>query len=155
MKHDIAKLVRFGRGGDTVYFGGGSRSEGYGSPERPHAATVRPDRLIPDGTPVVDVRAAVVTPEGFQWVFRGPMLNPDLPDGEVSELGDPGIMAAALAGSQYGDLLAIHVTDKKPGTAGPLDYVGIAQYVKGWREHGARIGHYLNGTIQWEDEPAH
>ncbi len=45
-----AKLVTFGNGGDTVHFTRGCCSQGYGSPERPHAADPA-NKNIPDGTP--------------------------------------------------------------------------------------------------------
>jgi hypothetical protein len=83
VKADIAKLVTFGRGGDTVYFGAGCTSSGYGSPDRPHAAESRDGLIFPDGCPVIDKRAAVDTPEGYHYVFSGPMVNVDLPDGHI------------------------------------------------------------------------
>ena len=33
-----AKLVCFGRGGDSVEYGGGCHGSGYGTPENPHAS---------------------------------------------------------------------------------------------------------------------
>ena len=82
----IAKLVCFGRGGDSVEYGGGCHGSGYGTPEKPHAAAPGPNLIIPDGTPVVDKRDAVETEEGYKWVFNGPMCNPDLQDDECDAL---------------------------------------------------------------------
>lgn len=144
-----AKLVCFGLGGDSVEYGGGCRGSGYGSPERPHAAA---GENIPDGTPVIDKRPAVATPEGTAWVFKGPMCNPDLPDDVVEECPEPSqALAAGVSGNGYGTLLAIHGLHKiRNSSPGPLDYVSIRKYVEGWREHGARIGHYENGAIVWD-----
>lgn len=145
-----AKLVCFGNGGDSVEYGGGCRGSGYGTPERPHAAE---GCVIPDGTPAIDKRAAVNTPEGLAWVFKGPMCNPDLPDDAVEACPEPSqALVAGIAGNSYGTLMAIHGLHKaKESTPGPLDYVSIRQYVEGWREHGARIGHYEGGVIVWDE----
>jgi hypothetical protein len=152
MKKRIAKLVCFGAGGDSVEYGGGCHGSGYGSPERPHAAQIGDDLEIPDGTYAIDKRAAVETPEGYSWVFKGPMVNVDLPDGEVDRCPKPDpLFAAAVSGNEYGSLLAVHQATKRQ-RAGALDSVSIAEYVQGWREHGARIGRYQNSQIVWEDE---
>lgn len=144
------KLVTFGQGGDTVHYGRGHTCSGYGSPERPHAAL---GEEIPDGTPVIDKRAAVGTPDGFSWVFRGPMVNVDLPDGEREDCPTPSpTLAAGLEGG-YAVMLARQTVARAASSApGPLDYVSIAEYVRGWREHGARIGEYRGGKIVWESD---
>ena len=150
----IAKLVHFGRGGDTVYYGEGCIASGYGSPERPHAAKLGDPVEYPDGTPVVDVRAAVETDEGYRWVFKGPMCNPDIPDGEVDECPMPSAVMAGAMGEQggpYAVLLAQHVVSKSKKQRSGLDSVSIAEYLAGWKEHGARIGEYQNGQIVWFD----
>ncbi|XZE35344.1 hypothetical protein SH501x_000834 [Pirellulaceae bacterium SH501] len=150
----VAKLVCFGEGGDSVEWGKGCRSSGYGNPERPHAAEPGDDREFPDGTPVIDKRPAVKTPEGYAHVFRGPIVNVDLEDDEVEELpAVSGIMAGAMveAGGEYGSLLAVHVTQPKSKPRA-LDFVSKKQYIEGWREVGARIGFYKGGKIVWEDE---
>lgn len=143
----IAKLVCFGRGGDSVEYGGGCRGSGYGSPEKPHAA--HPDE-IPDGTPVIDKRPAVDTAEGYSWVFKGPIVNVDLPDNVVDACPQPSAaLAAGVAGNAYGSLLAMQAAHAKP-TPGPLDSVSTQEYIAGWRAVGARIGHYEKGVIVWE-----
>jgi len=147
----IAKLVTFGRGGDTVYYSHGVTGSGYGTPESPHAAD--PATLeIPDGTPVIDNRAAVLTDSGYAWVFRGPMVDVDLPCGTVDPCPTPSaLFASAVQGNAYGTLLNLHAAHKVVSPApGPLDAVDIQTYVNGWREHGARIGQYHNGVIEWE-----
>lgn len=56
-KQRTAKLVTFGRGGDTVYLGGGCTCTGYGKPDNPHAAKPDdgPDGYdFPDGCPAID-----------------------------------------------------------------------------------------------------
>lgn len=86
MNKYIAKLVTFGKGGDTVYIGANHTISGYGNPERPHAADSQKDTLeIPDGTFAIDKRPAVETEEGFAWVFKGPMINVDLVESETDK----------------------------------------------------------------------
>ena len=144
-----AKLVCFGRGGDSVEYGGGCHGSGYGTPENPHASA---GCIIPDGTPAIDKRPAIETDEGFNWVFKGPMCNPDLVDDEVTECPEPSwALAAGVSGNQYGALLTLqHAHKATQRTPGPLDYVSIRQYVEGWRQRGARIGHYQGGVIVWD-----
>lgn len=148
----VAKLVKFGRGGDTVHFGHGSTSSGYGSPENPHAAA---GIEIPDGTPAVDMRAAVETPEGYAWVFRGPLVDVDLEDGEVDPCPElSGIMAGAImadSSNPYAGLLLTHQATRTSSPRGSLDSVCIREYLAGWRAHGARIGSYQAGKIVWDN----
>lgn len=147
-----ARLIKFGRGGDTVYCGHGVTCTGYGSPGNPHAARADEDLTIPDGCPVVDVRAAVETADGYRWVFAGPMVDVDLPDGESSECPIPSpMLVAGVAGNEYGSLLAIHEATKQASPRGALDSVSIGEYLAGWRDHGARVGQYLGGAIVWEN----
>ena len=103
------KLVCFGNGGDTVEYGKGCHGSGYGTPEKPHAADFSgKDVEVPDGTPVLDKRPAIATDEGFAWVFKGPMVNVDLPEGECDALGEVSpLFAGAVAENEYGALLAI------------------------------------------------
>ena len=95
MTKSIAKLVCFGRGTDSVEYGGGCHGSGYGNPENPHASRIDDGLEIPDGTYAIDKRAAVETPEGYEWVFRGPMCNPDIPDGEYDPCPVPSELFAA------------------------------------------------------------
>jgi len=144
-----AKLIIFAQRGDRVYCGGSTTISGYGTPEKPHAAA---GLVIPDGCPVIDNRATVDTPEGFGWVFSGPMLDVDLPDGAVNACPMPSeTMRAGLQGafSTLATLQTVAIATHQP--RGPLDFVGIAEYVQGWKEHGARVGHYQNGHIVWEE----
>lgn len=143
-KH-VAKFVSFGRGGDIVYYDGSSRCSGYGTPEKPHAAVD-----IPDGVIALDKRPALETPEGVSWVFKGPMVNPDIPDGEYDPCPEPSeLFTSAVAGNSFGSLLTIHAASK--GTRGSLDHVSVAEYVDGWRKLGARVGVYSGGSIIWEE----
>lgn len=152
MDKRIAKLVCFGRGGDSVEYGGGCHGSGYGSPENPHAAAPSETCIIPDGTYAIDKREAVDTPEGYSWVFKGPMCNPDIPDGECDECPVPSaLFAGAVADNEFGQLLTIQTAQKAAGHKRTgLDMVSVAEYVAGWREHGARIGRYQNNVIVWE-----
>lgn len=144
----MIRLVKFGAGRDTVFDDDGSTISGYGSPERPHAAE---GKDIPDGTPVLDVRAATETPEGFAWVFRGPMVDVKLPDGSYEPCPQPSeVMLGGLEGS-FGAVAAMQVVSRaKREPRGPLDFVSVSEYVQGWREHGARVGKYVGGVIVWE-----
>ena len=153
----IAKLVCFGRGGDSVEYGGGCHGSGYGTPENPHAARPSDTMEIPDGTYAIDKRPAIETPEGYSWVFKGPMYNPDIPDGDCDPCPVPSELFAAAVTSDpsnpFGQLLTLHEAQKATGRQkrSGLDSVSIAEYVQGWREHGARIGQYRDGVIVWED----
>jgi hypothetical protein len=158
---DTAKFVEFGRGGDTVHFARGHYAAGYGTPENPHAAQIKEGRAIPDGTLALDQRQAIGTKAGYAWVFRGPLLNVDLPVGEVLPLHDPGRPASIIEDvllserdhNDYGRLVALHraheETSKDPG---PLDEVDIQTYIAGWLRVGARLGRYEGGRIVWDDE---
>ncbi len=148
----IGKLVTFGMGGDTVYYGAGCTGSGYGSPERPHAAE---GKAFPDGTPVIDKRPAVENGNGTRQAISGPMVNVDLEPGEVDACPEPSpIFATAMlqdSGNQYGSLLALQAGARvTEAQYGPLDSVDTATYVRLWREAGARIGQYIGGVIVWE-----
>lgn len=152
----IAKLVEFGRGGDVVELARGSRCSGYGTPENPHAADPK-SYIFPDGTPAIDKRPAIDTEAGYRWVFRGPMVDVDLEPGAVDAIGDisDNIMVRAMMndpGNEFGTLAAMQIahtaTKREPG---PLDFVDIATYIEGWRAVGARIGHYQDNAIVWDD----
>jgi hypothetical protein len=150
----IAKLVCFGNGGDSVEFGGGCSSSGYGNPERPHAAEPDDDCIIPNGTPAIDKRPAIQTDEGYRWVFKGPMCNVDLPDGDYEPCPEPSpIFTSAMIqpGNGFGPLLAEHIVSRRSGAKrSGLDRVSISEYIAGWRAVGARIGHYQDGKIVWD-----
>lgn len=153
MTTNIAKLVCFGLGGDSVEYGKGCRGSGYGTPERPHAADPS-SHIIPDGTIAIDKRPALKTEAGVSWVFKGPMVNVDLQDGDCSECPEPSpIFAGAVAGNEFGSLLALQASHRNAGkkTPGPLDFVSVNEFVAGWRALGARIGRYVAGQIIWED----
>jgi hypothetical protein len=154
------KLVSFGNGGDTVYFDDKAVCTGYGSPDKPHAADFTSERktdcLVPDGTPVIDVRPAVDTDKGFRWAIKGPMVNIDLADDDIDPCPtlDNNIMVHAMmseSGNQFGTLAATQIVHKKTSKEpGPLDSVSIQVFVQGWKEHGAKIGQYINKQIIWD-----
>ncbi len=145
----MIRLVTFGQGGDSTHDDNGSTCSGYGNPDRPHAAE---GKDIPDGTPVIDKRKAVDTPEGYSWVFKGPLVNVNLPDGEACYCPEPSpILAAGVSGSYVG-LLGLQAASRATqATRGPLDEVSVSEYVRGWKEHGARIGEYQGGQIVWSE----
>lgn len=153
MKASIARLVTFGRGGDTVYCND-SRISGYGRPDSPHAAEPSARLVIPDGTPALDLHPALDTTEGFKWAFQGPMVDANLPENAHTDCPSPSPMfAAAVAGNEFGTLLALQECSRhtRPNQPGPLDSVSIAEYVRGWKDHGARVGEYQAGRIVWSD----
>ena len=151
---NTAKLVCFGNGTDVVYYGSGCTGSGYGSPEQPHAAQPDDGCIIPDGTPAIDKRPALKTAAGYSWVFKGPLLDPDLPDGSIDHCPDlrESIVARAILSEPengYAPHLALQLAHKGP-KAGPLDSVSIPEYVIGWKSVGARIGRYQSGRIVWD-----
>lgn len=111
-----------------------------------------------DGVPVLDKRDAIETANGHAWVFKGPMLNVDLPEGKIEHLGDVSpIMVPVIAA--YGMVDAVGETKQaaKTGLAGPLDEVPLGMYIQGWLEHGARLGRFTldqegNGHIEWKTQ---
>jgi len=128
-----AKLVVFGRGGDTVYIGGYNRLKicGYGTPEQPHAASPANHQDIDfEGCPVLDVCPAVETDDGFWHAIAGPMVNVDLAPGERDAW----------------------IKDRKE--LAPFDYVSVQEYIKLWRKVGARVGKFDCGKIVWENGTA-
>jgi hypothetical protein len=169
--HETAKLIKFTERGHTVHLASQHYSNvsqsGYESPEsfcQPYhwwadkSDTTRvhyENMTIPDsGVPVLDIRQATQTPEGVSWVFKGPLLDVDLPDGQVSELPTPDpLFAGAVANNAYGKLLAIHA-GKEQGKRGALDSVSVSEYINGWKEHGGKVGRFYvrNGqaSIEWE-----
>lgn len=158
MSRKVAKLVCFGRGGHTIDFGryewapGHTATctlSGYCSPDKPPQSNW--EDVIPDGCPVVDKLPAIETAAGYAWVFKGPMVDVDLLDGDCSECPQPSeLFAGAMAGNSYGSLLAVHEITRQTQKRGALDHVSIREYIDGWREHGARIGRYESGRIVWE-----
>ena len=140
---DIAKLVFFGLGGDTVYYSAGSRSYGYGTPDNPHAA----DKDIPDGTPVIDITIDGVD---LRWIVKGPLVNVDLEDDAVESCPKVSSFMSDTLNKNFNGLPKLHDEVKKDTGRGPLDMVSIKEYVQGWIEHGARVGHYENNTIVWD-----
>ena len=154
-KTEPAKLIIFGAGGDTVYYSHGSYSQGYGTPENPHAANPT-TKNIPDGTPVIDTSAVGKTREGVAWALKGPLVNVDLADGECTplEIDKDSFVAGAAAATDrtFAFLLALQMAAKHGvPKRGPLDHVSVAEYALGWKEHGARIGHYEAGKIVWHN----
>lgn len=148
MSKHVARLVKFGRGMDTVYYTGGMRASGYGNSGSPHAA-----KGVPAGVVAVDLTPALETVEGFKWVFRGPMVNVDLPEGEVNRLGrvKDSPMVNALKQGNYGNLIRMHEEQEARGERSGLDEVSLEEWVEGWRQLGARVGRYNEvGEIDWE-----
>jgi hypothetical protein len=153
----IVRLVVFGRGGDSVYYAPDGQStctgSGYGSPDNPHAADFSADHkladIVPDGTPVIDL-----TVDGcdIMYAVRGPMVDVRLADGEVDRLTDGRSVVTAGMDAGFGGLLTYHDMQRAvaPKKLGSLDSVSVPYHVQAWREHGARIGQYMDREIVWE-----
>jgi hypothetical protein len=148
MTQDIPKLHKFAQYRDILYFTNKTQRSAYGTPEKPQASE---GITIPDGTPALDIRAAIETDKGFAWVFAGPMLDPDIPDGQASLCPTPSAcMLNGLEGA-FKTLATLQAAKPEAAAArGPLDMVGVAEYVEGWKKHGARVGAYAGGTIVWQ-----
>lgn len=129
---ETAKLLFFGLPGHCLHFTTTSgavhcSSNGYETPEsfcKPEffASRYGEFHYPVAGLPVIDVRKAVESKDGFSWVFKSPMLQCE------------------------------RETDEGTGS---MHYVTVETYLKGWREHGARIGKlYSAGPaapyIEWE-----
>lgn len=172
MSKSVAKLLKFTVTGHQLYYSQEGYSNchcsGYEDPEsfpKPYHWWADPADKISthfagyqfadEGIPVLDLRDAVNTPEGRRWVFKGPMLDVDLEDGAIDTLPEvsPIMLPAVAAFGQTVALLETRAAQSR-GVAGPLDSVSVSEFVKGWREHGAKVGrcYVENGTcrIEWE-----
>ncbi len=150
------KLIVFHRSGYTAHFSSGHHQTGYDTPESfflpskwwAHDWTTTRDAAQCEGVPWVDLRKAVESESGRKWVYVGPLVNVDLPIGEVDRLTGPdALMAVAFSQSsgEFATLLALHAVSRNKGeVAGPLDGVSILEYCDGWKNHGADIG-FVNG----------
>ena len=144
-------LVTFGRGGHTVYFpsefyeGGSSKStlHGYQRPEAPPEA--------PDGTPALNILPAVDTGAGFSWAIRGPLLDPDLADGDVDPCPVPDPVLGAALDVGFGGMVSLQSAHRQASAApGPLDGVSVPAFIAGWLAVGAVSGVYRAGSIAWD-----
>ena len=152
---NTARVLSFGKGGHTIYYSGHGTCSGYCDPESFINRDNHSDEVWPsDGVPVVDMRSAVDTKEGWSWVFKGPMLDPDIKDGEVDKC--PALEPFhVVAFSGFGSALLAGVSSQlTKERAGALDSVSTKEWVEGWRNHGARVGRCFvkdnQTTIVWE-----
>jgi hypothetical protein len=172
----IARLLKFTVSGHALEYYEGTDTtghcQGYEDPEsfpKPYHWWAHPPEQMsthfegyqfpPEGIPVIDIRAAVDTPEGYSWVFKSPLLDVRLPDGAVSRLPPiPEIMLPLLTASPEGRTALACQVLTQGRRAGALDNVSVEEFVQGWKEHGARIGRCFvqNGEcwIVWHDTPA-
>lgn len=166
--------ISFGLGGHGMELmpgpdGNRSHLSGYEDPESFVRCYARGD-YAPDpehyssgydceGAWVVDERAVVAKDGGARIAFRAPLLDPTLPDGEVSPC--PQLAGSILAGAILSDpgngfapLIAGQLAHKAGGRPkpGPLDSVSTREWVEYWRKHGARVGRFVSGRIEWEDQ---
>ena len=134
-------VVHFGLGGSTEH-SLDSRLEGYASPDtwKPRADSDYSDCIA------VNVRDAVQTPNGYAWVFAGPLLDLALSDGQRDACPAPSDFLAAGLQGDFKRLLAVR-------PLGGLDSVSRQEYIDGWRRHGARIGRVTPTGIDWEPLP--
>lgn len=171
----LARLLKFTVTGHTLDYSNppyrSCHCSGYESPEtfgKPYHWWAHPAGQMsthfadyhfpPDGVPVLDIRAAVDTPAGYSWVFRGPLVDVDLPDGACDALPKmDGMMGAALMQSGFAGLLVTHAATRATAPRGSLDSVSVPEFVQGWREHGARVGRaYVRQgvfSLVWEAQP--
>lgn len=149
------RLVSFGKGGFTVHYADGSLMRGYDGPE-----SCQEVARCKDGTVVIDKRPAVRTMAGVRWALAGPLVDVTLRPGQIDPCPNPrrttiGTAMEADPENPYGPLLSLQAESRDAGLIpGPLDRVDIEEYVRGWRQHGARIGQVIGGEIRWEDEAA-
>jgi hypothetical protein len=150
---DICRLLSFGLGGHSEHYCsrkegtlsyGPSTLSGYADDWEPRA-DVDYARCV-----VIDTRQAVATPEGYKWVFTGPLCSPDLSDSEVNLCPEPSPLFAGAVGGLYLALLAIHGSQNQ-NELRSLDSVSPERYAEGWRKHGARIGRIVDGRIVWDE----
>lgn len=159
-----AFLISFGLGGHGVdtreTWGEGSVSKGnisgYDSPESFERALIRGEKneYPPlSGIPVLDKRAALQKNPAFS--FKSPLVDVDLQEGEIDRINTDSArtMLPGLSGG-FETLAALAIAHEGKSEPGPLDSVSVSDYVRWWRERGARLGHMdKTGTrIIWEDE---
>lgn len=170
-KEGTIKLITFGRRGHTLYIDdihpeySNVTCSGYEDPEsfvKPYhwwadAPGIMRTHLdgydMPaEGVPVIDVRAAVDTEDGLKYALRGPIVNVRLKAGEVSECPIPSecMISGLVAEGGYGALVASHIDSRVNKSRSPLDEVSVSEFVAGWREHGARVGKFIDNRIVWE-----
>jgi hypothetical protein len=173
-KTDLAIILEFGNAGHSMElfneYGTVSHLSGYAKPETfcmPYhwwadskdVLTRHWDNMTipPEGIPVLDKIPAIETKAGFEWVFRGPMLNPKLSDGEIDACPNASpLLEPAIAAYGMKSLYADTKVKQAQGKAGPLDGVYLTEYIEGWLKVGARLGRFTvdsenNGKITWQD----
>lgn len=98
-----AKLITVGRGGVTAYTAPGSTTSGYESHD--WRANLTPETIVIDSRGISDEAI-------FAYAVRGPMIDPWLPEGKISQLGDDVVsdpIAATIANAylrEHGGLAA-------------------------------------------------
>lgn len=165
---ETPKLVSFGKAGHSVYFARvkdtdhssySSKETGYDDPETffapskwwAHTWMEQRDSSQYEGCAWVNIREAVETEAGLKMVFRGPMVDVDLEDGQVDRCPQPSdLMASAMTSSpnEFGNLLILQAASRAlKQKAGPLDSVSIAEYLALWKAAGAKVGTIKNGQF--------
>lgn len=161
------RLVTFGRGGFSVYFGRHKDGElsysqsvlsGYDDPQDFFQArkwwahdykTIR-DSAQYEGVPFIDMREAVESGDGYSWAIKGPMVNVDLEPETCSPCPQPdALMVAGIAGNPdptFATLLVLNAATRATGR-GCLDSVSIPEFVAGWKAHGATVGTIQDGKF--------
>lgn len=173
--NQIARLLVFARKGHTLYFNhvpnpmgySNCHCTGYEDPDsfvKPYHWWSHPkDQLsthfegyqfADDGIPVIDNRQAVETDAGYRWVFKGPLVDVEIQDGECETLPEVDELFGSTINSAFGGLLTLNKATRITEKRGCLDSVSVKEYVQGWKEHGARIGRLFvkdgKATITWE-----
>lgn len=175
-REGIPKLVTFGAGGSTVYYGrppevpgqgyqmGASQLQGYEKPETffavskwwAHDYLTATDPAQYEGVPFVDMRAAVNQSAGFRMALHGPMVDVDLADEAVKECPQPSdLFASAMLtqGGEFGSLLVMQAVAKATDrqAPGPLDAVSVKEFLRRWKEAGAPVGYIESGEFRAEE----
>ena len=101
-----------------------------------------------DGTPIYDADEAEDS-AFIDFIFRGPMVDPTLPSGQVSHFGEHKALLGMLPGLKGGfaSLGVMALAD-----IASLDFVAVDVYVTMLRERvpGVKIGQVVNHQVEWE-----
>jgi hypothetical protein len=145
-----AALISFGEHGHTIYWypqgDTTSRTHGYDTPER-FTEEVREGKYgddILDGAIVVDTRGV---PNIVSAVLNAPLCEP----GAQERIKLPPVSEWTLAGlkGSFRTLAAKH--NAEPEWSG-LDRVPPAEFAAYWASKGAKVGLWMCGEVQWEED---
>jgi hypothetical protein len=148
MQNEKVVLVQFGLGGHSIIFNRkGSSLSGYSNPENFFQEN---KEIIANNTPVIDKRSILeISPF---LAFQSPLIDPTLQDNQIDKCPQPSeAMAFGLSGSFQTLLLLQEHHKMQSKEAGPLDSIGINDFINWWRSKGAKIGKVVNNSFVWEN----